>query len=123
MKDRTELTAEGIKIEIKEKKEIDIIALVLNKKWYKILLLSLDKGNKCYSALRDGTTIDGKKITTGVLNEAIKVFTQEGLVTQVDSATSSDQKDYTLTEHGKTVIPVILGENAWAATHADFMNP
>lgn len=120
MKTRIILSLEAIEIDIKEKLEISIIELVLTKKWYKIILLALHKGNKCFSALKDGITINGKKITTAVLNKAMKVFTQEGLVTQVSSYSSDDQKDFELTEHGKTVITVIVEENRWAATHVVF---
>ncbi len=123
MKQKTILSIEGNVMYIKEQKEIKITCDVYTKKWYKSILLALYKSNKCFADLKQGLTENGKTITSKILTAALKELMKERLITQVDSSTSAEQKDYTLTAHGKTLIPIILGENKWAATHVVFMNP
>ena len=104
-----------IELSTEEQELIDIAEehKLLHLKWNKNILLKLGKRKMCFCDLADSLIINKVRITDDMLTKRLKAFVKSGWIIQVDSYSSSDQKDYTLTEKGKRAVAHIHAGILW----------
>ena len=60
-----------------------------------------------------------EKIATNILSDRLKKLEQNGIVTSQVYPKLKTKKEYTLTEKGKDLIPVLVEMIVWSAKHQD----
>ncbi len=86
---------------------------VLQGKWKMPIILSLTFGNRCFRDLE--RQVEG--ITPKMLSKELKHLEENRLISRKVLKTKPIQVEYALTEHGKTLKPVILALQEWGALH------
>jgi DNA-binding HxlR family transcriptional regulator len=87
----------------------------LGGKWSLICLYWLADGPKHFAALE--RLMSG--ISRKVLTETLRDLEQHGLLTRTPRGDAVDHVDYALSDHGKSVLPVIEAMRGWGTAHVE----
>ncbi len=94
---------------------LDLIGEVLYGKWKIRLLWSINEGHQRPSELQRKIPDASRR----VLNVQLKELEDHGLVTKVIYPVVPPKVEYSLTEFGKSLIPVVGALGQWADQHQD----
>ena len=85
---------------------------ILNGKWSFLILRDLFSGTKRFGELR--TSLCG--ISPKTLSQRLKEFEQKGIIIRTAYATIPPTVEYSLTEKGKSLLPIIKSMKIWGST-------
>ncbi len=88
---------------------------MISDKWKVLIICKLKKGTLRFNELRR----ELKGVTQRVLTHQLRELEADGLVRRTIFAEVPPRVEYTLTELGKTLIPVLDHLEKWAQEHAD----
>lgn len=88
---------------------------MISDKWKVLILYHLRDGKKRFSELR--RSLQG--VTQRVLTHQLRALEEDGLVSRQVFPEVPPRVEYSLTELGKTLIPVLDKFEEWAREHAD----
>jgi DNA-binding HxlR family transcriptional regulator len=99
------------------KLECPIMATIamISDKWKVLIICKLTKGTLRFNELRR----ELKGVTQRVLTHQLRELEADGLVTRRVYAEVPPRVEYSLTELGRTLIPVLENLEAWAREHSE----
>jgi DNA-binding HxlR family transcriptional regulator len=90
---------------------------VLRGKWKPIIIKALKNGNLGYTELRSIVSEPTKKVLTDHLRE----LEADRIISRTASAGGNGRTEYSLTEYGRTLIPVLVAMRAWGQKHRELV--
>jgi len=90
---------------------------VLRGKWKPIIIKALKDCNIGYAELRRIVPEPSKKVLTDHLRE----LEADRIISRTASAGGNGRTEYSLTEYGRTLIPVLVAMRAWGQRHRELV--
>jgi DNA-binding HxlR family transcriptional regulator len=90
---------------------------VLRGKWKPIIIKALKNGNLGYTELRSIVPEPTKKVLTDHLRE----LEVDRIISRTASTGGNGRTEYSLTEYGRTLIPVLVAMRAWGQKHRELV--
>ena len=90
---------------------------VLRGKWKPIIIKALKDCNLGYAELRRIVPEPSKKVLTDHLRE----LEADRIISRAASAGGNGRTEYSLTEYGRTLIPVLVAMRAWGQKHRELV--
>jgi DNA-binding HxlR family transcriptional regulator len=91
---------------------VDLTVGVIGGRWKVLILQSLFRGTQRFSELQ--REIDG--ITSKMLTQQLRDLERDGILTRTVHPEVPPRVEYTLTERGRTLWPVLQAMHAWGVT-------
>jgi DNA-binding HxlR family transcriptional regulator len=91
---------------------VDVTVGVIGGRWKVLLLQSLFKGTRRYSELQR----ELERVTPKVLAQQLRELERDGIVTRVVHPEVPPRVEYSLTERGRTLWPVLQAMHAWGSS-------
>jgi DNA-binding HxlR family transcriptional regulator len=88
---------------------------VLRGKWKPIIIKALKESSLCYGALRRIVPEPTKKVLTDHLRE----LEADRIRARTCLSAKNGRVEYSLTEYGRTLIPVLVAMRTWGQTHRE----
>jgi DNA-binding HxlR family transcriptional regulator len=96
---------------------VKITVDVIRGKWKPIIIKALKTGNLGYAEFRRIVPEPTKKVLTDHLRE----LEADRIISRTASAGRNGRTEYSLTEYGRTLIPVLAVMRAWGQTHRELV--
>jgi DNA-binding HxlR family transcriptional regulator len=90
---------------------------VIRGKWKPIIIKALKNGSLSYAELRRIVPEASKKVLTDHLRE----LEADRIISRTASAGRNGRTEYSLTQYGQTLIPVLAVMRAWGQTHRELI--
>jgi DNA-binding HxlR family transcriptional regulator len=90
---------------------------VIRGKWKPIIIKAFKNGSLSYAELRGIVPEPSKKVLTDHLRE----LEADRIISRTASAGRNGRTEYSLTEYGRTLIPVLAVMRAWGQTHRELV--
>lgn len=90
---------------------------VIRGKWKPIIIKALKNSSLSYAELRRIVPEPTKKVLTDHLRE----LEADRIISRTASAGRNGRTEYSLTEYGRTLIPVLAVMRAWGQTHRELI--
>src|SRR5690242_11085444 len=91
---------------------------VIRGKWKPKIILALSSGSLCYGELRRVVS----RVTKKVLTEQLRELERERIVARRTIAQRVVRVEYSLTEHGMSLIPILEAIDTWGKRHSEFLD-
>jgi DNA-binding HxlR family transcriptional regulator len=94
---------------------VTVTAELLGRKWHPVIVHRLLEGGKGFNQLQR----ECHGISSKVLDESLKELMENNVVEKETVSTSPKEVEYSLTERGRSLEPVIREMKDWAEDHSD----
>jgi DNA-binding HxlR family transcriptional regulator len=94
---------------------VEITLKALSTKWKILIVRDLSHGTRRFTELKNSLEC----ISPKVLTNSLKSMEQDGLVVRKVYAEVPPRTEYSLTELGETLVPIILELGDWGEKHRD----
>ena len=100
---------------LEEKCSLNELLDLVSKRWFSDVLFCIQEGNNRFKLIKD----DLKYISDTILSDRLKLLERYSLITRIDYDEIPPKVEYSLSDYGRTFIPVMQSMAQWGLVHLE----